>query len=205
MIAVDFSDQHPSIAVLQANNVNAVGRYIGCPAPKGITLAELETYRVPEVGIVPWFVFEDVANDPNQTDPVALAQSHAEQVLDALTDLKLPGTQPVYYNAGDDSLTWENSPGLGPYFTELQKVYVWAPDAVGAYGNGQVLSFLLYCGLAHYAWQSSSASYPDNAKNIPQANIRQVPPAWGTSPIPGTDLDYLLKADIGQYPRPVAT
>lgn len=198
MIAVDFSDTHPTIAELQANHVNAVGRYIGCPAPKGITLQELQAYRA--VGIVVWFVFEDLANDPTGGAP--LAEYHANQVFTSLGQLGLPYTQPVYYNAGDNALTWEQSPGLASYFQGLKDRYIWSPTSVGAYGNGQVLSFLLYVGLAHFAWQSSSTSFPDNAATIPQANIRQVPPANGISPLYGTDLDQLMKADIGQYPRP---
>jgi hypothetical protein len=198
MIAVDFSDSHPTIEELQANHVNAVGRYIGCSAPKGITLPELLAYR--SVGIVVWFVHEGLANDPIKGEAGALAD--AEATFLHLEQLELPLTQPVYYNAGDNALTWQQSPGLVPYFEGLKQRYVWTPTSVGAYGNGQVLSFLLYTGLAHFAWQSSSTSFPDNATTIPQANIRQVPPAQGSSPLYGTDLDQLERADIGQYPRP---
>jgi hypothetical protein len=199
MIAIDFSDTHPTVEELQDNHVNAVGRYVGCPAPKGITLAELQAYRA--VGIVVWLVFEDVVNDPTGGAP--LATYHANQVLAHLNALELPFTQPVYYNAGDDSLTWQQSPGLAGYFEGLKERYLWSPTSVWAYGNGQVLSFLLYTGLAHGAWQSSSTSFPDNADTLPQTNIRQTPPAHGASPLYGTDLDQLMKADIGQYPRPV--
>lgn len=190
MIGVDYAT--PSLytpAQLRAAGVSAVGRYLS--GPYAIGPAELEGYV--SAGLVVWFFFERDSTDAQGGANAGTA--YASEVNAALGALGLPTSQPVYFSA-DEELSDPSS--AVPYWQGIAAVR--PPSSNGCYGEGALCALLLSEGLVAYTCQSESTSFPGNATTLPTTNIQQV--AQG-SPLPGTDLDEILTADFGQYPRPV--
>lgn len=187
-IAVDFSDARPSIGELQAAEVVLVIRYLTGAGGKALTLTEMDDYRA--VGIVICFVFEISATDAEGGQ--AAGARNASAALTALRDLGTVGC-PVYF-AVDQSIAPENALAYFDGITSIMQ-----PSQVGVYGEGALCSYLQTEGLATWFWQSESTSFPGNATTLPITHLQQV---YNASPVPGTDLDKILKADVGQWPRP---
>jgi hypothetical protein len=187
-IAVDFSDARPTTAELRQNNVVLVIRYLTGSGGKAITLGELQSYRA--VGIVLCFVFEIGATDAAGGEAAGVA--NAQAALAALAALGISDV-PVYF-AVDESI----APSAAvPYFQGINSVIPYT--LTGVYGEGALCTLLKQDGLAAWFWQSESTSFPGNATVLPISHLQQ---KFNVSPIPGTDLDAILKADVGQWPRP---
>lgn len=189
-IAVDFSDARPSAASLKAAGVSIVIRYL-TGSGKAITKPELQEYL--DNGIAVAFVFEVGANDA--AGGFAAGAAHAQQALAALKALGVPDpTVPVYF-AVDTSVAPASAV---PYFQGVNSVLsMWR---TGDYGEGALCQLLETDGLSKWHWQSESTSFPGNATTLSITHLQQ---RFNASPVPGTDLDVICKADVGQFPRPV--
>lgn len=190
MTAVDFSFQKPTVAELQAAGVTAVGRYL-TGVGKRIDLPELESYLA--VGIVVWFVYEVTATDDQGGFQGGVQAATAAN--GALQGLQLPLTQPVYFAVDHDV---QNPQTAVPYFQGICSVRPWTTN--GDYGEGALCQVLHDQNLTYFHWQSESTSFPGNAATLPITHIQQV---YGHEPIPGTDLNFILKPDFGQFPAPI--
>ena len=187
--AVDFSFSRPTVAQLRAAGVALVIRYL-TGSGKAISRAELQSYLA--AGIVVVFVFEVAATDG--TSGYAAGAAHAQQASAALVALGLPASTPVYFAADADIVTpsdvlayWQGIASVRPASTN------------GVYGEGALCTLLDGDGLAVWFWQSESTSFPGNASTLPITHIQQ---RVAGAPLAGTDLDVLLRPDVGQYPRP---
>jgi hypothetical protein len=164
-------------------------RYLNGSGGKAITLAEMDSYIA--AGIVVCFVFEILSTDI-QGGNVA-GSTNASAAKAALAALGTSGC-PVYFAVDESTI-----PDLAlPYFDGLTSVL--QPSQVGVYGEGALCTLLQTEGLATWFWQSESTGFPGNATTLAITHLQQ---KYNVSPIPGTDLDEILKPDVGQWPRPV--
>lgn len=188
-IAVDFSFARPTVAELQKASVAAVLRYL-TGLGKAISLDELESYLT--AGIPVGFVFEVGVDDV--AGGAAAGTQHAQQALAALAVLRISGC-PAYFAVDEDV----DPQSAVPYFQGINAVM--PPSEVGCYGEGALIVLLFQLGLATYGWLSESTSFPgyQAALNAGVVNIEQ---STNNSPVPGTDLNFILKSDFGQWPRP---
>jgi hypothetical protein len=186
-IAVDFSSARPSVATLKAAGVVLVIRYLTGSGGKAITPLELAEYLLN--GFVVVFVFEIGATDAE--GGVAAGKANAKAALAAMTALDVYA--PIYF-AVDQSIAPASAEN---YFIGINSVL--PSDQVGVYGEGALCELLQAAGLAQWYWQSESKSFPGNSTTLPISHLQQV---FNASPVPGTDLDLILKADVGQFPRP---
>ena len=187
---MDFSFERPSIADLQVADVTVVIRYLTGQG-KALSLDEFSSYVGNHIGVC--FVFEDSANDPSSGYDGGVTNARA--ALDALSALGFaqPGEVVVYF-AVDESI----APDFAvPYFQGVCSVI--SHEYVGIYGEGALCSLLEALNLASWFWQSESTSFPGNATTLPITHLQQV---FNASPVPGTDIDYICKPDVGQYPAP---
>lgn len=205
MTAIDYSFTKPTAEAQRAAGVVASGLYLTGP---GKATSSLEILALRSLGIVEWFVFEDLATDAQGGHTAGIL--HAQAALAALEALNLPGgvaRQPIYFavdqnvvcppriNAAAEALIFQNAVS---YFVGISRVM--DPGLVGAYGNQSFLAFLGACGLASWFWRSDSLSFDGTTNPVPPwLHIEQRPSG---APLPGTDLDVLHAGDFGQYPRP---
>ena len=192
-IALDFSFTHPTVAELKAVDCVCVIRYVTGAGGKAATTSEIESYL--QAGIVTCFVFENMANDASG-GVAAGGMANARKAQIALIGILGEGwaaNVPIYF-AVDENVT---PTSVIDYFVGINRVI--PKGLVGVYADGQILDCLGALGLAMWFWQSDSKSFPGNATTIPAAHIQQ---KYNESPLYGTDLDILLKPDVGQWPRP---
>jgi hypothetical protein len=188
MSAVDYSAARYTSAQLRAAGVTAVGRYI--TGPYAITKAELNELVLG--GIFVWFVYEYLATDT--ASGAAGGTAHAQKVNAALVALGLPVSQPVYFAADTDLV----DPTAGvPYFQGIASVRQFTTN--GDYGEGALCAILETEHLTRFHWQSESKAFPGNTTTLSITHIQQ---SVSTPPLADTDLDFLVKPDYGQYPRP---
>jgi hypothetical protein len=189
-IAVDFSFARPTIAELQAAEVEIVIRYLTGQG-KAISVAELDEYLA--AGIAVCFVFEVAVDDV--AGGSAAGAAHATQAKEAVSALGI-GPCPIYF-AVDESI----DPATAvPYFQGINTVL--PASLVGDYGEGALCELLEADGLATYHWQSESTSFPGNTATLPITALQQT---FNSSPIADTDRDVICKPDAGQWPRPTST
>ena len=190
MSAVDFSEQHPTPAQLVAAGVKAA--VVKLNATNRPTTQLVQSYCA--AGIVTAFYFEAEANDAAGGAPMGqLHAIEAEELLLGILGAGWAADVPIYF-AVDENV----APSMtADYFVGIRRVLpCWR---IGVYSDGAVLEYLAKIALALFAWQSSSASYPGNAATSARAQLRQLAEI---SPVPGPDVDQILAADFGQWPRP---
>lgn len=194
-IAVDFSFERPSVAALVGANVKIAIRYLTGDG-KAVSQQELSSYAAAGISVA--FVYENTANDAVTGLAGGIAAAHL--ALESLANLGFSQAEianiPVYF-AVDTSV---DPSSCTPYFQGITSVI--HPSQVGVYGEGALCSLLEAIGLASWFWQSESTSFPGNASTLPITHLQQV---FNQSPVPGTDLDYVCKTDVGQVPRPSPT
>ena len=188
MIAVDFSAARPTIAQLKAAGVTIVIRYLTGTGNKPISPIELAYYATN--GICVAFVFEIGSTDAQ--GGYAAGRANAQSAAGAMAALGV--TAPIYF-AVDQSI---NPPSAVNYFQGINSVL--QPSSVGIYGEGALCTLLQQDGLATWFWQSESTSFPGNSMTLAITHLQQ---KYNDSPVPGTDLDIIMKSDVGQWPRPV--
>ena len=86
-----------------------------------------------------------------------------------------------------------------PYFQGVNTVV--PVTSVGDYGEGALALLLSELGLSHYHWLSESTGFPGYQEAL-SAGIVCLLQKFNAAPVPGTDLDLILKTDFGQVPRP---
>jgi Domain of unknown function (DUF1906) len=187
MTAVDFSFARPTIAQLRAADVTLVIRYL-TGSGKAIDLPELTSYL--SNGIEVAFVFEVGATDAQGDETAGI--EYASQARSAMSKLGVSDC-PIYF-AVDQDIT---PSAAVPYFQGINTIL--PASLVGVYGEGALCQLLDTDGLAEWFWQSESTSFPGNFNALSITHLWQ---KYNASPIAGTDLDEILKADVGQWPRP---
>lgn len=190
MIAVDFSGARPTIVTLKNAGVVAVIRYL-TGSGKAISAVELQSYL--DAGIVVVFVFEVGANDV--AGGFAAGAAHAQQAIAALAALGITGC-PIYFACDEDVV----ASAAVPYFRGVNSVL--SAALTGVYGEGSLLILLNADGLTTFHWLSESTGFPGYQQAL-DSGIVNLQQKFNMSPVPGTDVDLILKPDIGQWPRPV--
>jgi len=193
---IDYAfNPHPAIASIKAGGFGFVCRYMS-PLPvndangKNLLPAECAALLAAGLGVVD--VEESDAARMQGGHPAGAADAqHGDAVTKALG---MPGI-PVYF-----ACDWDAAPAdqaaINAYLDGAASVIGHA--RTGIYGGFWPLSRALDAGKAAYAWQTSAWS---GGQWDPRAHIRQS----GSAVIGGTvvDLDEAVKADFGQWPRPV--
>ena len=213
---LDYSTIRPSIAVLKAANVSAVGRYIGWDSVPGfgsigknITVAEAETLIAS--GIKIFLAFEYTADAAAHGADQGAKDGHL-----AMTQLAVLGAPPdmavyfaVDYDIPDYAPTLMDIPTnalakLGPvgkYFQAINGLkYAYE---VGGYGGYWAIKRLFDAGLITKGWQTTAWS-GGNLDHRAVIYQNAAPP-----PIPGADVNIrenaITEPDFGQWPRPAIT
>lgn len=187
--ALDFSFARPSIADIEAAGIRLVIRYLTGPG-KAIDKAELDSYLAAGISVA--FVFEVGVND--------MAGGFAQGVINAhlaISAAEALGVWPIpiYFTVDEDL---PDATVAVPYFQGIDSV---AHGLVGDYGEGLLLLLLNKMGLTQYHWLSESTGFPDYAAAM-ASGIVGLQQLFNASPVDGTDLNNVLKVDVGQYPRP---
>ncbi len=86
-----------------------------------------------------------------------------------------------------------------PYFQGVDAIL--PASLTGCYGEGALIVLLDELGLASWGWLSESTSFPGYQAAL-AAGVVHIEQSVNPSPLPGTDLNFILKADVGQWPRP---
>jgi hypothetical protein len=162
---------------------------------KAIDRAELLTLIGHGIDVA--FVFEVTANDSTGGFGAGVANAFAANAALAALGFADPGSVVIYF-AIDTEILDPALVDVVPYFKGINSVRSVA--TTGVYGEGDLLAAMAYVGQATFFWQSESTGFPGSATAQPCANLLQ---RFDVSPIAGTDLDYILKSDVGQEPRPV--
>lgn len=192
-IAVDFAWDHPTIDQLHQAGVVLVIRYLTGGEGKAMTPAEFQSYMAANPAIVVVFVFELEPTDSAGGRAAGIANATAANA--ALNALGVDLATSIVYFAVDESTPPADAV---PYFQGINSMR--PASQTGIYGEGALCQLLQQDGLAEWFWQSESTSFPGNSSTLAITHIQQTTAA---SPLAGTDLDILCKADVGQWPRPV--
>jgi hypothetical protein len=209
---IDYSTSKPSISLLKAAGVTAVGRYIGWDsvpgyASMGKNLTKTEADELIAAGIEIFLSFEYAADAAAHGS----TQGHADGSLTTtqLAQLGAPPSMASYFSVDFDLPDYAPSlpdtpvnalAKLGPvgqYFQAINSIK--AAFEVGVYGGYYAVKRLLDAKLVTKAWQTVGWS---GGQLDSRAVLYQV---IGT-PIAGADPDVRehssTVADFGQWPRP---
>lgn len=189
MTAVDFSFARYTVAQLKAAGVDTVIRYLTGPG-KAISAVELAADLFGGLKVV--LAFENTATDASGGYPRGAA--YAPQANAALVALNEPTSTPVYFAADTE---YPNPADAVPYYQGLASVR--PPHTNGCYGEAKLIDLLFQQGLIGYGWESESSSFPGNGALDPNVALWQ---RVSGTPLSGTDLDLVERADFGQLPRP---
>lgn len=206
MTIIDYSVSRPSISVLKAANVTAVGRYIGWDSVPGyssigknITKAEADSLLA--AGIDIFLAFEYLAD--------ASAKGSSQGTLDGnlafqqLSELGAPPGMAVYFAVDFDIPDYDPSVPdtaanamlkLGPvghYFEAVKNLR--HPYEIGVYGGYYACKRVLNANLATKAWQTIAWS---GGQIDSRAVLYQI---TATAPIIGADIDIREHASSGNF------
>jgi hypothetical protein len=195
-IVLDYSDwRPPSPQALKAAGVTGVMRYIA-PAvwgwPKAITPGELA--GLIGAGIAVGFNFEKNPGDWRGGHGAGMVDGSS--AAQAMRELRLGAEIPVF-----PSFDEEVMPGDFPTAVAYEQgFHEQCGHARGAYGEGALLEALAVT----FGWESESTSFPGNQS--PTVHTVLVQHFGQQLPgLPGAyDVNTVVKADWGQYPRPTA-
>lgn len=186
---VDFSWSRPPVALLKAEKVSWVGRYVSVPHDsKNLTPDEAAVYRQNSIPIVT--LFETVAM--RAIGGYAAGFHDAVSARQQGTDCGQPLDAPIYYTV-DFQATAGTMLTVGSYFRGINDAERGVP--VGVYGSYDTCKWLHDNGYVHYVWQTSAWS---RGLWLPNADIRQVTngASWNGFAV---DIDDAEIADFGQW------
>lgn len=177
----DYSSARPSPAALKAAGYVGVMRYLSGGGSKDLTIPERDALH--KVGLGIGLVRETTAARMNGGAQAgtsdALAANQQANVLGFPTD------RPIIFADDQNACT----PAHEAYMAAAQKASV---RPVGPYGNGALVDYCVTQLGCRWAW------HVDSWGKTTHATLAQMPNV--PSPVPGTDMNYALKPDWGQWP-----
>lgn len=192
-VALDFSFSRPTVEELQAANCSIVCVYVVGSGGKAITKDELWVYL--DAGLSAVFIFEYTANDIAGGFNGGAANAQAGR--SSLVTLGVPANTPLFFTADEDI----PDPATAlPYYQGAASVH--GPPLMGDYAEGAVMLLLHEKGITAFHWLSESTSFPGYQEAI-DSGIVGLEQKFNASPVAGTDLNVILKVDVGQFPRPI--
>lgn len=213
MLLIDYSVSRPSVGLLKAVGVTAVGRYIGWDSVPGFAsigknLTRAEAQRYLDAGIQIFLSFEYAA------DAAAHGAGQGRQdgalAMSQLAQLGAPPDMGVYFAVDFDIPDYaphltdipanalEKLGPVGQYFAAIKALR--HPYQIGGYGGYYAIKRLFDANLITLGWQTVAWSGGQQDK---RAQLYQVVSA---PPIVGADIDVrehiTTMPDYGQWPRP---
>ena len=197
-VVLDYSNwRPPSPQALAAHGVVGVVAYIK-PArfgwPKAIKKSE--DVALDAAGIARAYNYE---NNPGDWRTLNGSVTGAEAAT-AMLELGHGNDVPVYVSF-DEEIQPAQFEAAAVYFRAF---FAACPHPRGAYGEGALIEYLAaHAGLV-YGWESESTSFPGNNAPTPHTVLVQ---HYGQQlpGLPGAyDVNTVINADWGQYPRPAA-
>ncbi len=212
---IDYSTARPSMSVLKAAGVTAVGRYLGWDGQPGFgnihkNITRAEAGHLLGAGMEIFLAFEYAKDAALQGHSQGSKDGHL--ATEQLHGLGAPRDMAAYFAVDFDIRDYAPSSSnperkLGPVADYFAAIRALRPAyQVGGYGGYWAVSRLLDAGLIDLAWQASAWSPRNNDGSVKfdeRAVLRQ---KLGT-PLPGADLDTVREhtahgPDYGQWPRP---
>ena len=211
---IDYSVLRPPMALLQAADVTAVGRYIGWDCEPGfscirknLTLAEKDDLLAAGIDI---FLSFEYAADAALSGAIQGTRDGnlASQQLHQL-GMASPGTAVYYavdFNLQDFAPSLPNTPSnarakLGPVAHYFDAIYATKPNhLVCGYGGYWAVKRLLDAGLISYGWQTLAWS----GGNVdPRISLLQlIKQVLGAADVDIPGVHAAKTEDFGQWPRP---
>lgn len=209
---VDYSTFRPSMQMLEAAGVTAVGRYIGWDCEPGfacirknLTLAERDELLA--AGIEIWLSFEYAADAALNGQPQGLKDGQLANRQ--LSNLSMAGMDVYYavdFNIPDyapsipDNGTVENARAkLGPVAFYFDGIHEAKPNhQVSGYGGYWAIRRLLDAKLITRGWQTLAWSGVNVESRA--ALVQLIQSVFGAADV---DVHKAVTADFGQWPRPV--
>lgn len=190
--AYDFSFSRPTPAQLVSAGASGVCVYLLGPG-KAISKPELDAYLA--AGLSACFIVEYTTTDVASGYGGGVANAGAG--LSALSALGVAGPVPIYMTCDEDL---PDPTVAEPYYQGAASVLT--PARVGDYGEGALMLDLAQKGLSSFHWLSESTGFPGYQEAL-SSGLVALEQKVAASPVPGTDLNEILKTDFGQFPRPI--
>lgn len=208
IVAVDYAWVHPTLTQLKANNVTAVGRYVGQGSPPhNITKAEAEVLS--NAGIDVFIFFEYGANQALGGRAQAIRDVAVFEQDRAL--IGMPTSRPCYFAADFDvpdyAPSLPNDPAhalekLGPVGQYWEYIHQQLGAQSGAYGGYWLIKRLFDAGLITWGCQTIAWS---GGQWEARAQLRQTGQTLLGNEM---DVDVPERSDFGQWnlkPAPTPT
>lgn len=188
---IDIAWDRPTTAQIKALGVAGVIRYFSSDPTKNLTAAEVTDYHAAGLGV--GTVFEDSAT--RALAGYAAGVADAQKAETQRRAVGLPADQVIHF-AVDTDTTWT---AVEAYFAGAHSVLGNTADGLrrtGVYGGIKVVDGAAAAGY-HYLWQTLAWSAGQLSSH---ATLYQN----GRTQFAGqADVNQVLAADWGQYPRPV--
>lgn len=169
----DYSFARPSIAVLKANSVKFVCRYLSwaAAAAKRITLAEYNSLKA--AGIRVFLNWEYDARDG--VGGATAGKIQATEAVRQAKALNYPLGEPIYFSTGDFDVFGEGKSGECLAYDAAAKLVVQAAGyEMGVYGSREYLAALWDRHIINEGWQSPSTFGREAYSRDPRNAIYQV-------------------------------
>jgi hypothetical protein len=193
---VDYSFGRPGGAALKAAGKVFAVRYLSYTGDGGKGIHAIEVDDLHAHGVAIAFVFESIAGRARGGHDAGAADGRAS--LAALTTLGVPTDRPAYF-AVDFNATPNDYPLIDAYLAGAAEAL--GASRIGVYGEASVVDHCKASGSARWFWQTyawSGGIVSGNAHLLQYRNSQTINGA-------AVDFDRSLKADFGQWPKPVAT
>lgn len=177
---VDYSWARPDAAELRKHFVGAA-RYLGFGPGKLLTAGERD--RLHAAGLVIALVFESSGSRMNGGAPAGDVDAHTANIQ--ADYLSYPDDRPIFFANDQNACT-------AAHIAYMKAAKAASKRPVGPYGSTALVDACTAFGCL-YGWKVSTWGKPTT-----NASLQQMPNV--RSPIPGTDMNYALKPDWGQWP-----
>jgi hypothetical protein len=182
---LDIAWARPTVAQIKATGAIGVIRYFSTDPTKDLQASEVTAY--PAAGLKIGTVYETTAGRATAGQAAGVADARAAEAERVRVGLP---TGHIHYFAVDSDVSWA---AVAPYFAGAASVI--GKSAVGVYGGVNVIDGAAAAGY-HWLWQTAAWSA---GRVSAHALLYQ---NGSTTLGGGADINTVLAADWGQYPRP---